>query len=116
MLIGRITHLRDDDRFKTIGPDTLVLSAPSALVHLHQAPTGSLKSESEQGEMWFDWAFVDFWKSNYCELTLLIPCESRLKVVFLARRHDPEGNHGGSKFAFIFSRYDIISVHSSFSD
>ncbi|KAI0919128.1 hypothetical protein AcV5_002123 [Taiwanofungus camphoratus] len=65
MLIGRITHLRDDDRFKTIGPDTLVLSSPSALIHLHQAPTGSLKSESEQGEMWFDWAFVDFWKSNY---------------------------------------------------
>ncbi|PSS32164.1 hypothetical protein PHLCEN_2v2072 [Hermanssonia centrifuga] len=57
MLVGRITHLRDDDRFKAIGPDTLVLPYPSQ---------GITNSDGEkEAEIWFDWAFVDFWKSNY---------------------------------------------------
>ncbi|KAI0629475.1 p115 like vesicle tethering protein [Trametes polyzona] len=70
MLTGRITHLRDDDRFKAIGPDNFVLSLPGAPVPHHQghpAPpsAGVPKQEAEEGEVWFDWAFVDFWKSNY---------------------------------------------------
>ncbi|KAI0350605.1 hypothetical protein OH77DRAFT_1430779 [Trametes cingulata] len=70
MLAGRITHLRDDDRFKAIGPDNFVLPYPSAPVPHHgglQAPAsaGAPKLEVEEGEIWFDWAFVDFWKSNY---------------------------------------------------
>ncbi|KAI0774856.1 p115 like vesicle tethering protein [Trametes elegans] len=72
MLVGRITHLRDDDRFKAIGPDNFVLSypaAPAAVHHQaqHQPPpsAGPPKPEAEEGEIWFDWAFVDFWKSNY---------------------------------------------------
>lgn len=52
-------HLRDDERFKAVGPDALVLAYP------HQ---GASEGERErEGEVWFDWAFVDFWKSNYCE-------------------------------------------------
>ena len=23
-----------------------------------------------EGEIWFDWAFVDFWKSNHCKSAL----------------------------------------------
>ncbi|KAI0664021.1 p115 like vesicle tethering protein [Cubamyces menziesii] len=67
MLAGRITHLRDDDRFKAIGPDSFVLPYPGAPVPHHQAPpsAGPPKPEPEEGEVWFDWAFVDFWKSNY---------------------------------------------------
>ena len=65
MLVGRVIRLREDDRFKAIGPDTLVLAPPSAPVHLQ--PGHAVKPEPEEGEMWFDWAFVDFWKSNYCE-------------------------------------------------
>ncbi|KAI0645108.1 p115 like vesicle tethering protein [Trametes meyenii] len=70
MLSGRITHLRDDDRFKAIGPDSFVLTSPAAPTphhQVHQAPpsAGVPKSDAEEGEIWFDWAFVDFWKSNY---------------------------------------------------
>ncbi|KAH9834186.1 p115 like vesicle tethering protein [Rhodofomes roseus] len=63
MLVGRVIRLREDDRFKAIGPDTLVLTPPSAPSHLQAGPAA--KPEVEEGEMWFDWAFVDFWKSNY---------------------------------------------------
>ncbi|KAJ6488233.1 p115 like vesicle tethering protein [Mycena vitilis] len=62
-LIGRMARLREDDRFKSVGPDVVVLPYP-APQHLQHA----LKSEAEkekEGEIWFDWAFVDFWKSNY---------------------------------------------------
>ena len=58
LLVGRITHLRDDDRFKAVGPDTFVLPYPQQ---------GIVNSEGDkEAEVWFDWAFVDFWKSNYC--------------------------------------------------
>ncbi|EPT00454.1 hypothetical protein FOMPIDRAFT_1060413 [Fomitopsis schrenkii] len=63
MLVGRVIRLREDERFKAIGPDTLVLAPPSAPAH-HQAGPAA-KHEPEEGEMWFDWAFIDFWKSNY---------------------------------------------------
>ena len=62
LLVGRITHLRDDDRFRAIGPDTFVLPYPNQ---------GIANSEGEkEAEVWFDWAFVDFWKSNYCACPL----------------------------------------------
>jgi hypothetical protein len=57
-----MARLRDDERFKAVGPDSIVLPYPT--------PANSqigLRPESEnEGEIWFDWAFVDFWKSNYC--------------------------------------------------
>ncbi|KAF9462392.1 p115 like vesicle tethering protein [Collybia nuda] len=60
-LVGRMARLREDDRFKAVGPDSVVLPYPSAS---YLQP--SLKPETEdEGEIWFDWAFVDFWKSNY---------------------------------------------------
>ncbi|KAI8978338.1 p115 like vesicle tethering protein [Trametes punicea] len=70
MLAGRIAHLRDDDRFKAIGPDNFVLPYPNGPVAHHQphqgpSSAGAPKPEVEEGEIWFDWAFVDFWKSNY---------------------------------------------------
>ncbi|KAG6836193.1 hypothetical protein H0H93_010459, partial [Arthromyces matolae] len=60
-LIGRITRLREDERFRAVGPDTVVLSYPSAT---YLKPSSKREKEDE-GEIWFDWAFVDFWKSNY---------------------------------------------------
>ncbi|RPD57929.1 hypothetical protein L226DRAFT_538879 [Lentinus tigrinus ALCF2SS1-7] len=70
MLSGRVIHLRDDDRFKAVGPDSIVVSPQVAHTpshHPHQAPpsAGLPKQDVEEGEIWFDWAFVDFWKSNY---------------------------------------------------
>ncbi|KAJ6534017.1 p115 like vesicle tethering protein [Mycena vulgaris] len=59
-LIGRMARLREDDRFKTVGPDAVVLPYPTPQ-HL-QAGKGETEKE---GEIWFDWAFVDFCKSNY---------------------------------------------------
>ncbi|GJE97549.1 p115 like vesicle tethering protein [Phanerochaete sordida] len=62
LLVGRITHLRDDDRFRAVGPDAFVLApAPAAGAPAHP---GNGDGERE-AEVWFDWAFVDFWKSNY---------------------------------------------------
>lgn len=56
-------RLREDERFKTVGPDNMILSYTSAS-HLQ---LGTNKADkAEEGEIWFDWAFVDFWKSNYC--------------------------------------------------
>lgn len=73
MLSGRLIHLRDDDRFRAVGPDSFVVASPNAHVppyHPQAAPTaGQPKPEIEEGEIWFDWAFVDFWKSNYCACT-----------------------------------------------
>ncbi|KIK60771.1 hypothetical protein GYMLUDRAFT_200101 [Collybiopsis luxurians FD-317 M1] len=56
-LLGRMARLRDDERFKNVSPETLVQAYPGA--------TGLLAKAGIQGEVWFDWAFVDFWKSNY---------------------------------------------------
>ncbi|KAF7350880.1 hypothetical protein MSAN_01650100 [Mycena sanguinolenta] len=67
-LIGRMARLREDERFKSVGPDAVVLPYPSASAaqHLQQLQKGAGESEKEkEGEIWFDWAFVDFWKSNY---------------------------------------------------
>lgn len=64
-LIGRMTRLREDERFRAIVPDSVVLPYPQPPSHLH---AGLQKSEpvENEGEIWFDWGFVDFWKSNYC--------------------------------------------------
>jgi len=59
-LVGRMLRIRDDDRFKSIGPDSIVL--------LYSGPvpsTGRKSDVNDKAEVWFDWAFVDFWKSNY---------------------------------------------------
>lgn len=62
-LVSRMGRLREDERFKAVGPDSIVLPYPTPS-NLQVGP----KPESEnEGEMWFDWAFVDFWKSNYCK-------------------------------------------------
>ena len=82
ILSGRIIHLRDDDRFKAVGPDAAVMSTPSVPHHNHQhsgPPSAGLpKPDHEEGEMWFDWAFVDFWKSNYCALPHCAVCKTKL--------------------------------------
>ncbi|KAF8911555.1 p115 like vesicle tethering protein [Gymnopilus junonius] len=59
-LIGQMGRFREDEKFKTVGPDSIVLPFPPPSLQL-SAKQGS----SDEGEIWFDWAFVDFWKSNY---------------------------------------------------
>ncbi|KAE9402797.1 hypothetical protein BT96DRAFT_1084135 [Gymnopus androsaceus JB14] len=70
-LLGRMAHLREDERFKTISPETLVQYYPSPAPHLQATTTAAATAKSEaEGEVWFDWAFVDFWKSNYLRFAL----------------------------------------------
>ncbi|KAE9402781.1 hypothetical protein BT96DRAFT_974050 [Gymnopus androsaceus JB14] len=65
-LLGRMARLREDERFKTVSPETLVQYYPSSAPHLQATTTAAATAKSEaEGEVWFDWAFVDFWKSNY---------------------------------------------------
>lgn len=60
-LVGRMARLREDERFKAVGPENVVLPYPA---NSYLQP--GLKPESDdEGEIWFDWAFIDFWKSNY---------------------------------------------------
>ncbi|KAF7290091.1 hypothetical protein HMN09_01314300 [Mycena chlorophos] len=64
-LVGRITRLREDERFRSVGPDSVVLPYPivgTAAATILRSPVAEKEKE---GEIWFDWAFVDFWKSNY---------------------------------------------------
>ncbi|KAJ8495910.1 hypothetical protein ONZ45_g12657 [Pleurotus djamor] len=62
-LIGRMTRLREDERFRAVLPDSVVLPYPNTSASHHLG----LKTDviENEGEIWFDWAFVDFWKSNY---------------------------------------------------
>lgn len=57
-----MARLREDSRFKAVQPDQFD-------PHTNQQ---AAKTEDEQGaggenDVWFDWAFVDFWKNHYCE-------------------------------------------------
>ena len=50
-----------DQRFKVVGPDSLVM-----LYNLTALQSVVTKSTPvEEPKIWFDWRFVDFWKSNY---------------------------------------------------
>ncbi|KAF9529746.1 p115 like vesicle tethering protein [Crepidotus variabilis] len=60
-LVGQMTRFREDERFKAVGPDSIVLPHP---LSAHQ-PVTSKVPHSDESEIWLDWAFIDFWKSNY---------------------------------------------------
>lgn len=53
---NRILRLREDVRFKNVGPDVLEMLDEDDL-------------DSEDG-LWFDWPFVEFLKNNYRKLLL----------------------------------------------
>ena len=58
-LAGRLTRLKEDDRLKAVSPDIWVLPSPTPS-SLNPAYAPEYENEAE---VWFDWAFVDFWKS-----------------------------------------------------
>ncbi|KAG9312335.1 hypothetical protein JVU11DRAFT_7651 [Chiua virens] len=61
-LIGQMARFREDDRFKLVTPESMVMtSRASAGV----AIVPNQNSAAQEGEIWVDWAFVDFWKSNH---------------------------------------------------
>lgn len=94
-LIGRMTRLREDERFRAIVPDSVVLPYPQAPSHLH---AGLQKSEpvENEGEIWFDWGFVDFWKSNYCMVSSRFRFGSRRLHYIRGRCCTARARHGSS--------------------
>lgn len=58
-----MARVREDERFRAIGPEDIVLPYRFPAIH---AASSSDTGEDAEVEIWFDWAFVDFWKSNYC--------------------------------------------------
>lgn len=59
--VSRMARLREDPRFRAVQPDEFELTSLLS----SQAPMG--EEEEEDMEVWFDWAFVDFWKNHYCK-------------------------------------------------
>ncbi|KAH9473153.1 hypothetical protein Pst134EA_000231 [Puccinia striiformis f. sp. tritici] len=59
--VNRILRLREDPRFKAVGPDVLELSL--------QVPAGTDPTNVDvEPELWFDWPFVEFLKNNYVSI------------------------------------------------
>ncbi|KAA1127740.1 hypothetical protein PGTUg99_000373 [Puccinia graminis f. sp. tritici] len=56
--VNRILRLREDPRFKNVGPDVLELCSQGP------APSDPSNPDEEPG-LWFDWPFVEFLKNNY---------------------------------------------------
>ena len=101
LLVGRITHLRDDDRFKAVGPDTIVLPYPN-----QGLATANSEGEKE-AEVWFNWAFVDFWKSNYCKSLRRAPPLNDAEESVPTCRHYTEGHHHRPESAASLSKGQI---------
>lgn len=97
MLSTRIIHLRDDDRFKAVGPDNFVQPYP-----VSHAP-GASKAQ-EEGEIWFDWAFVDFWKSNYCMYSSALVMFMSILNLVTRNRHCAERSSSRPEFTVFGSR------------
>lgn len=71
-----MARLREDIRFKAVQPDQFDVETEAAIEGHHghvvtavplQSPGLGDATEEEELEVWFDWAFVDFWKNNYCK-------------------------------------------------
>ncbi|WVQ99647.1 hypothetical protein IAU59_006786 [Kwoniella sp. CBS 9459] len=59
--VSRMARLREDPRFRAVQPDAFDTEGSDATAAL---PDG--QDEIDEGlELWFDWAFVDFWKNHY---------------------------------------------------
>ncbi|EJT45264.1 transporter [Trichosporon asahii var. asahii CBS 2479] len=67
--VSRMARLREDPRFRAVQPDTFEEGA--------QPPDESAPEPEtdEDVELWFDWAFVDFWKNHYYTIQRSIAIE-----------------------------------------
>lgn len=78
-LQSSLSRLRDDDRFRDISPESIILDAPKTSL---ATPFSALSASSDlvggaggkegEGDVWFDWSFCEFWKMNFCEILLLV--------------------------------------------
>ncbi|CUA67014.1 Intracellular protein transport protein USO1 [Rhizoctonia solani] len=61
VFISRMARVREDERFKAVGPDTPVIPAG---LGLSEEPQPDEDGEIVGGDVWLDWGFVEFWKGN----------------------------------------------------
>jgi hypothetical protein len=64
--VNRILRLREDERFKNLGPDVLEM--------IDEIEEGM--EDADDGP-WFDWSFVEFLKNNYSESPVMGAIEMR---------------------------------------
>jgi hypothetical protein len=103
VLVGRMNRMREDERVKLVGPDSWVLPCPTPGPQaLDPAFTPMYDGETE---VWFDWAFVDFWKANNRKrLGGLFPLLTRSYLnVMITIRYDPKGDCGGSRIGIVIN-------------
>lgn len=55
--VSRILRLREDPRFRSVGPNVLEMAEDE----------DTLDDLGEENGLWFDYAFVEFLKTNYSE-------------------------------------------------
>lgn len=55
-LVSRMSRAREDDRFRHVTPESIVLPIPHSVM---------ATSDVVEAEIWLDWGFVEFWKANY---------------------------------------------------
>jgi hypothetical protein len=89
-LTAKIGSAKEDVRFREIEPESFVLEYPTP-------KEASVDAEIDgEAEAWFDWAFLDFWKSNYCSDVVFEHQISRL-IKIITSRHCSEGCCSGAK-------------------
>ncbi|KAI9573292.1 hypothetical protein HD554DRAFT_1166813 [Boletus coccyginus] len=112
MLIGQMTRFSEDDRFISVTPGRW--SRPGR--RLASALALTQNPVEQEGEIWFDWVFVDFWKSNHCPSAESVMLISSLRdVIRTQRRRGREGRRGGTRGSFApeDSRQLILSEATS---
>lgn len=63
-----MARLREDARFRAVQPDSFDQETPET----QGAQAEMEDAELDEGlELWFDWAFVEFWKNHYCAYSFL---------------------------------------------
>lgn len=71
--VSRMARLREDARFRAVQPDTFEDdAAPPPEGRDDTAPPAE---HDDDVELWFDWAFVDFWKNHYYTIQRSIAIE-----------------------------------------
>ncbi len=65
-IIGAAAKVRMDDRFRELTPESTVTVFPSAGLQ-SAIPPATQALPTQTGEVWFDWSFIEFWKTNFCE-------------------------------------------------
>ncbi|KAG9088102.1 hypothetical protein FRC07_012663, partial [Ceratobasidium sp. 392] len=64
VFIARMARVREDDRFKAVGPDSPVVAPGLGLEDEYTETEGEGEGSAAAGDVWLDWGFVEFWKSN----------------------------------------------------